>query len=43
MTREDKLISIDLHIASLKANGETMNHRLIRKWERKRRALEAQG
>lgn len=39
MTREDKLKYIDLHIASLKAKGETMNQRLIRKWERKKRAL----
>lgn len=42
MSIENKLKYIDLHIASLKSKGETLNQRLIRKWERKRRALEAQ-
>lgn len=40
MTTTDKIKSIDLRIASLKAKGETMNFRLIRKQERKKRALQ---
>ena len=34
-----KIMSIENRIALLKARGETMNARLIRKLERRRRAL----
>lgn len=39
MTVETKIMGIENRIALLKARGETMNMRLIRKLERRRRAL----
>ena len=39
MANVDKIKAIDIRIAVLKARGETMNIRLIRKLERQKRAL----
>lgn len=39
MTITDKIKAIDTRITILKARGETMNMRIIRKLERKKRAL----
>ena len=43
MTIEDKIKAIDTRIAVLKARGETMNMRIIRKCERIKRALLAKA
>ena len=42
MTIADKIKAIESRINLLKERGETMNHRIIRKCERKVRALKAQ-
>ena len=39
---KEKIKAIDIHVNLLKERGETMNARIINKWLRKRRALEAQ-
>ena len=43
MTVADKIKTIDARIALLKSRGEMMNMRIIRKCERKKRALEAKA
>jgi hypothetical protein len=43
MTTVDKIKAIDLRIALLKARGETMNVAIIRKLERRKRALQTQA
>jgi len=43
MTIADNIKAIDLRIALLKSRGETMNMRLIRKLERRKRALQTQA
>lgn len=40
MTNTDKIRNIDIRIALLKARGETMNAAIIKKLERKKRALQ---
>lgn len=42
MTVANKIKAINIRINLLKERGETMNLRIIRKCERKKRALEAQ-
>ena len=42
MTIAEKIKANNLRIALLKSRGETMNVRIIRKLERKNRALQAQ-
>lgn len=39
MTNANKIAGIDVRINLLKARGETMNMRIIKKLERKKRAL----
>lgn len=42
MTNENKIAKINLRINLLKARGETMNMRIIKKLERRKRAILAQ-
>ena len=42
MTIADKINANNIRIAILRARGETVNNRIIRKLERKNRALKAQ-
>ena len=43
MTITEKIKTNNIRIALLKSRGETMNVRIIRKLERKNRALQAKG
>ena len=43
MTIADKIKANNMRIALLKSRGETMNVRIIRKLERKNRALQAKA
>jgi hypothetical protein len=43
MTTAEKIKANNLRIALLKSRGETMNVRIIRKLERKNRALQAKA
>lgn len=42
MTNADQIAKIDMRIQLLKSRGEMMNMRIIKKLERKKRALLAQ-